>query len=163
MLHHVSYNDFSLKDIDPNFVGLHKTLEDAFKLLNPYGRNLLNLAKSHNVLIMNGLPFYPYFWSFKCLPHVKGQCAIHYVLAHMELLYCILLFKCFTPFQRTLCISLCLGPQRNPLFYHPLVNLPIPILIIPSHLPFENPLPTPHGLPYVGCGAWSSRFIDVIQ
>ena len=104
----------------------------------------LNLGESHNVLIMNGLPFYPYFWSFKCLSHVKGQCVIHYVLTHMELLNCILLFNCFTPFQRTLCISPCLGPQGNTLFYHPLLNLPIPLLIIPSHRPLQNPLPTPH-------------------
>ena len=49
-------------------------------------------------------------------PHFKGHCVSHYVLVHKE----------------------------NPLFYHPLLNLPIPLLIIPSHLPLKNPLPTLH-------------------
>ena len=58
-LHDRSKDVFCNRGIDPTFVGLHRILEDVLGPTTAYGKHLLQLGESHELLILNGLPRFP--------------------------------------------------------------------------------------------------------
>jgi hypothetical protein len=58
-LHDRSEDVFCIQETDPDSVGLQWASDDASGPLTGYGRHLLQLGESHELLILNGLPCFP--------------------------------------------------------------------------------------------------------
>ena len=58
-LHDHSKDVFCTQGIDPVSISLHWILEDALGPTTVYGKHLLQLGESHELLILNGLPRFP--------------------------------------------------------------------------------------------------------
>jgi hypothetical protein len=79
-LHDRSKDMFCIQERNPDLVGLQQTLDGAFGALTGYGRHLLQLGGSHELLILNGLPCFPESRFFTCRPHGGGVSVVDYVL-----------------------------------------------------------------------------------
>jgi hypothetical protein len=75
-----------LQELEPYFMGLYKRSKDGIIPLTIYGRHLLQLDEYHDLLILNGHPYYPMSRGFICFPHNGGANAVDYVLANQDLL-----------------------------------------------------------------------------
>jgi hypothetical protein len=58
-LHDRSEDVFCTQGIDPDSVGLHRMSDDALGPTTVYGKHLLQLGESQELLILNGLPCFP--------------------------------------------------------------------------------------------------------
>jgi hypothetical protein len=67
-------------------MGLHRMSEDALEPLTAYGRHLLHLGESQELLILNGLSGFPDSCFFMCWPHGGGVSVVDYVLSSHNLL-----------------------------------------------------------------------------
>jgi hypothetical protein len=77
---------FCIQKIDPKSVGLHQMFDDALGPLTTYGRHLLHLGESQELLILNELPCFPDSHFFMCWPHGGGTRAVDYVISSHNLL-----------------------------------------------------------------------------
>jgi hypothetical protein len=93
------------KEIDPASVGLHWMSDDALGPLTAYGRHLLQLGESQELLILNGLPCFPNSRFFTCWPHGGGVSVVDYVLSSQNLLPFIRHFSITTPSSTLLLTS----------------------------------------------------------
>jgi hypothetical protein len=94
-LHDRSEDMFCTRGIDPESVGLHRLSDDALGPITAYGRHLLQLGESQELLILNGLPCFPGSRFFTCRPHGGGTSVVDYVLSSQNLI----------PFIRHLSVS----------------------------------------------------------
>ena len=117
-LHDRSEDVFCTTGPDPAAVGLHQISEDALGPTTAYGKHLLHLGESHELLILNCLPCFPNSHIFTCRPHGGGASVVDYALASQSLL----------PFIRDLSIL------PIPLADHALLSLSLQI---------DPPPPTP--------------------
>jgi hypothetical protein len=85
-LHDRSEDVFCIQEIDPESVGLHRMSDDALGPFTAYGRYLLHLGESQELLILNGLPCFPDSRFFTCRPHGGGASVVDYVLSSQNLL-----------------------------------------------------------------------------
>jgi hypothetical protein len=63
--------------------------DDALGPITVYGRHLLQLGESQELLILKGLPGFPDSRFFTCRPHGGGASVVDYVLTSQSLLPCI--------------------------------------------------------------------------
>jgi hypothetical protein len=72
--HNKSKEDLFLQEIDPILVDLHRVSDDM-------PRHLLHLGESHDLLILNELPYFLASCNFTCFTHNSGASVLDYVLA----------------------------------------------------------------------------------
>lgn len=127
--HNQSEDVFCIQEIDLASVGLHRMSDDALGPLTPYGRHLLQLGESQELLILNRHPCFPDSRFFTCWPHGGGASVVDYVLSSQNLL----------PFIRHFFVS------PIPLTDHALLSFSLwDDTTTPPDTPHE---PTPHYLP----------------
>jgi hypothetical protein len=80
------------QEFDLILVDLHKTSNDALGLLSPYGRHLMHLVESHEMLILKGMPFFSAYNTSTCFPHSGGAIVVDYVVANQGSTSCICQF-----------------------------------------------------------------------
>jgi hypothetical protein len=123
--------------------------EDALGSLTSYGRHLLHLAESHEMLILNGLPCFPYSHFFTCWPH-GGGASVWYIMSYLSITYPPLLISSLLPTSpsHTMLFFPSLSMSTPPLRPHPL--RPHPALSFDStrgtqthFLPISNKCSTP--------------------
>jgi hypothetical protein len=85
-LHDKDKDVLCLQELEPESQGLHRSSRDRYGPLTSYGRHLLQLRESHDLLIMNGLPCFPSSGDFTCFPHSGEVCVVDYVLVNLDLL-----------------------------------------------------------------------------
>lgn len=85
-LHDRSEDVFCTQGIDPNSVGLHQMSNDALGPITVYGKHLLQLGESQELLILNGFPCFPDSRFFTCQAYGGGASVVDYVLASHNLL-----------------------------------------------------------------------------
>jgi hypothetical protein len=85
-LHDLSEDVYYIEEIDPHSVVVQQASNHASRPLTSYGRHLLKLGESHEVLILNGLPCFPESQFFTCRPHGGGASVVDYVLTSQTLL-----------------------------------------------------------------------------
>ena len=77
---------FYAKGIDSNSLGLHRMSDDALGPTTVYGKHLLQVGESQELLILNGLTCFPDSRFFTCWPYGRGASVVNYVLTTQELL-----------------------------------------------------------------------------
>ena len=78
-LHDRSQDMFCIEEMNFESVGLHRLSEDALGPITAYGRQLLQLGESHELLILNDLSCFPDSFSFTCFPHSRGA-GVYYAI-----------------------------------------------------------------------------------
>jgi hypothetical protein len=86
LLHDWSYDMFYIQEVDLELVGLHRISDDALGPLTTYGRHLLHLRESLELLILNRLPCFLDSCFFTRWPHGGGASVVDYVLSSHNLL-----------------------------------------------------------------------------
>jgi hypothetical protein len=85
-LHDRSEDVFCIQETDPDSVGLQRLFDDVSGPLTGYGRHLLQLGESHELLILNDLSCFLESRFFTCRPHGGGASVVDYVLSSQALL-----------------------------------------------------------------------------
>jgi hypothetical protein len=96
-LHNRSNDILCIQEINTESVGLHWMSDDALGPLIAYGRHLLHLEESQELLILNKLPGFPDSIFFTSCPHGGGASVVDYVLSSHKLLPFIHHFTLFPP------------------------------------------------------------------
>lgn len=69
--HDRSKDAFSLEEIDPDSIGLHKLSNDAMGPSQLIGNIFYILMNPIDLLILKGIPYFADSSSFTCFPHAK--------------------------------------------------------------------------------------------
>lgn len=117
-MHDRTKDIFCTRGIDSTTIGMHRTSEDHLGPTTAYGRYLLQLGESHELVILNGLPCFPSSHFFTCRPFGGGASVVDYAIANLDLL----------PYIKNFSIT------PIPLIDHALLSLP---------LQFDLPNPSP--------------------
>lgn len=67
-------------------MGLHQLSDDALGPITAYGKDLLQLGESYELLIVNGLSYFLESCYFTCFPYSKGASVVNYVMSSQTIL-----------------------------------------------------------------------------
>lgn len=77
-------NPLCLKELDHDGLGIYRCSIDVNNIITYYGKYLINLGDSHDLIILNGITWFPLSSNFTCFPYAGEASVVDYVMANLS-------------------------------------------------------------------------------